>query len=56
MNLQAVNFQRSECAFGSSKESQLVPSTSGVSEIAACPPSPVADDPSVLHLPPCLPA
>ena len=32
----------------SSKEPEPVSSTSGVSEIAACPPSPVADDPSVL--------
>ena len=29
-----------------SKEPNPVPTTSGVSEIAACPPSPVADDPS----------
>ena len=34
----------------SSKE-QPVPSTSGVSEIAACPPSPIADDPSALPSP-----
>ena len=39
----------------SSKEPEPVPSTSGVSEIAACSPSPIADDPSALHLPPCLP-
>ena len=32
----------------SSKEPEPVSSTSGLSEIAACPPSPVADDPSVL--------
>ena len=31
-----------------SKEPEPVPSTSGVSESAACPPSPVADDPSAL--------
>ena len=32
----------------SSKEPEPVPSMSGVSEIAACPPSPTADDPSAL--------
>ena len=40
----------------SSKKQGPVPSTSGVSEVAACPPSPTADDPSVYHLPPPLPA
>ena len=35
----------------SSKEPELVPSTSGVSEIAACPPSPIADNPSALPSP-----
>ena len=35
----------------SSKEPELVPSTSGVSEIAACPPSPIADNPSALPCP-----
>ena len=35
----------------SSKEPETVPSTSGVSEIAACPPSPIADDPSPLPSP-----
>ena len=35
----------------SSKEPEPVPSTSGVSEIAACPPSPIADDPSALPSP-----
>ena len=35
----------------SSKGMELVPSTSGVSEIAACPPSPIADDPSALPSP-----
>ena len=34
-----------------SKEPDPVPSTSGVSEIAACPPSPIADDPSALPSP-----
>ena len=32
----------------SSKESEPVPSTSDMSEIAACPPSPFANDPSAL--------
>ena len=36
-NLQVVNFQRCKQAFHQ---------TSGVSETAACPPSPIADDPS----------
>ena len=35
----------------SSKEPEPEPSTSGVSEIAACPPSPTADDPSALPSP-----
>ena len=35
----------------SSKEPEPVLSTSGVSEIAACPPSPIADDPSALPSP-----
>ena len=35
----------------SSKEPGPVPSTSGLSEIAACPPSPIADDPSALPSP-----
>ena len=35
----------------SSKEPEPVPSTSGVSEIAACPPSPIANDPSALPSP-----
>ncbi|XP_059778263.1 tigger transposable element-derived protein 1-like [Balaenoptera ricei] len=39
----------------SSKEPEPVPSGSGVSEIAACPPSPIADDPSALSSPPPLP-
>ena len=37
VNLQAVNFQRCECASGSSKEPDPGPSASGVSETAACP-------------------
>ena len=35
----------------SSKEPEPVPSTSGMSAIAACPPSPIADDPSALPSP-----
>ena len=35
----------------SSKEPDPVPSTSGVSETAACPPSLIADDPSALPSP-----
>ena len=35
----------------SSNELEPVPSTSGISEIAACPPSPIADDPSALPSP-----
>ena len=35
----------------SSKEPEPVPSTSGVREIAACPPSPIADHPSALPSP-----
>ena len=35
----------------SSKEPEPVPSTSGMSAISACPPSPIADDPSALPPP-----
>ena len=35
----------------SSKEPEPVPLTSGVRQIAACPPTPVADDPSALPSP-----
>ena len=49
-NLQFVNFQRCERASGSSKEPEPVPSASGLSEIAACPPPPIADNPSTLPL------
>ena len=35
----------------SSKEPEPVPSTSGMSEISACPPSPIVDDPSALPPP-----
>ena len=50
-NLQVANFQRREHASGSSKKLRAVPSMSGVSDIAACPLSPIADDPSALPSP-----
>ena len=45
-NLQVASFQRCKCVYVFA-----YPTTSGVNEIAACPPSPIADDPSAL-LPP----
>ena len=48
---EVANFQRSNCAPGSSKEPDPVPPTSAVSETAARPPSPVADDPPALPPP-----
>ena len=39
----------------SSKEPEPVPSSSGMSEVAACSPSPIADNPQLHHLPPPLP-
>ena len=50
-NLQTANFERYECASSSSKEPEPMPSASGVSELLACPPSPVADGPSALPSP-----
>ena len=50
-NLQVVNFQRCERASGSSKEPEPLPSMSGVSDTAACPPSPIADNPSAVPSP-----
>ena len=47
-NLQGTNFQRYEHVSGSSKESEPASSASGESEIAACPPSPTAEDSSAL--------
>ena len=49
-NRQGANLQRWERASGSSEEPEPVPSTSGVSEIAARPPPPslITDGPSVL--------
>ena len=51
MNLQTADFERCECASGSSKEPEPMPSASGVSEPLAYPPSPVADGPSALLSP-----
>ena len=48
MNLQVVNFERCKYVSGSSKEPEPVPSMSGMSKIAACPLSPIADDPKAL--------
>ena len=45
-SLQVANLQKYEHACGSNKEPEPVPSTTGVSEIAACPPSPITNDPS----------
>ena len=50
-NLNVVSFQRCERASCSSKEPEPVPSMSGVSEIAACSLSHIADDPSALPSP-----
>ena len=50
-NLQVTDFHRREHASGSSKELEAVPSVSGVSDIVACPLSPVADGPSALPSP-----
>ena len=46
-------YEPSSCTL--SKTWPCVPSTSGVSEIVACSPSPIADDPQLYHLPPLLP-
>ena len=51
MNLQVANFQRCQHRSGSSKELELMPSMSNVSEIVLCPPSSIADDPSTLPPP-----
>ena len=51
MNLQVVNFERCKHVSGSSKEPGPVPSMSGMSEIAACPRSPIADHPKALPSP-----
>ena len=39
----------------SNKEPEPAPSVSGMSETAACPPAPIADDPPAPHLPSPLP-
>ena len=45
------SFQRCKRAAGSSMDPEPGPSMSDTSEVAACPPSPVADDPSALPFP-----
>ena len=55
-NPQVSNFQRCEHASDSSKEPGPVPSMSDMSEIAAHPPSPIADDPSALPSPTSYPS
>ena len=45
------NFFKRVDRIESSKEPEPVPSTSGMSEISPCPPSPTADDPSALPSP-----
>ena len=49
--LQVVSFQRCRRTIGASKEPEPVPSTAGVSDFAADPPSPVAGDASALPSP-----
>ena len=46
-----MNFQKCEHASPSGKEPEPIPSMSGMSEIATCCPSPIADDPSALSSP-----
>ena len=46
-------YESSSCEL--SKMGMCIPSTLGMSEIASCPLSPLADNPSVLCLPPPLP-
>ena len=43
-----ISFFKTVDRIESSKEPELVPSMTGVSEIAAFPPSPITDDPSAL--------
>ena len=50
-NLQVANFQRWDCAPGSSNEWEPVLSTSGLSDTTARPLSPAADDPAALPSP-----
>ena len=49
-------FKGGKCASGFSKEPEPMPSMSGMSEIEACPPSPVADDLLALPSPPSSPS
>ena len=51
MRLQDMNFQRCEHTSGSNKEPKPMPSMSGVSEIAACPLSPLSNRSSALPPP-----
>ena len=51
MKLQLEDFQRRKRASGASKGPEPVPSTSDVSESAACHVSPIADHPSALPSP-----
>ena len=51
MKLQAVNFQSCKHASSSSKEPEPAPSVAGLSEIVACLPSLIVDDPSALASP-----
>ena len=50
-SLQDVNFQKCEHATPSGKEPEPMSSMSGMSEVAACRLSPIADDPSALSSP-----
>ena len=55
MGLQAENFQRCKRTWFQ-QEPEPVPSASGLSEVAAWPPSPIADDPSALPPPTSCPS
>ena len=54
-NVQIMNFQRWKCISGSSKEPEPVPSMSGMSEIAACPPLLLLMRQQLYLLPPSVP-
>ena len=45
------SFSKKVHSIETSKEPEPVPSTLGMNEITACPPSPIADDPSSLPFP-----
>ena len=51
MNLRVANFQRCEHVSGPTEEPEPLPPTSRVTETAARPPSPAADDPRALPSP-----